>query len=234
VVVEQVDFERAWLKKLSALLGEVAGEETRAEVMRGSASLSSAASTDEVIHWTQGAMERLDSMVDERSRRAILTGCACQYPVAALQGVRQTYEESGDIDLAHRMLQEQFEAFLKETLNLDEELIEYVVNRGWGSAGVREGSRIVATKIPKSGNLIQYLREDDPAKKRQLYCHCPRVRDALKSSVRISPTYCYCGGGFYKGIWEEILHGPVEVELLESVLQGSDVCKFAIHLPSGA
>jgi predicted hydrocarbon binding protein len=49
----------------------------------------------------------------------------------------------------------------------------------------------------------------------------------------LSPTYCYCGAGFYKGIWEEITQQNVEVELLESVLQGDDVCKIAIHLPEG-
>ena len=125
---EDVDFERAWLTKFSTLLYEVAGEEIRAEVMQGSASLSLAAQRDEVIHWTQGAMERLDSLVDVAQRRAILTGCACQYPRAALLGARKAYEESGDIDLAHRMLQEQFEAFLREALELDEELVEDVVS----------------------------------------------------------------------------------------------------------
>ena len=71
----------------------------------------------------------------------------------------------------------------------------------------------------------------DPEKKRQVYCHCPRVRDALKTGVTISPAYCYCGAGFYKGIWEEILQAPVEVEVLKSVLKGDQVCTIAIHLP---
>ena len=159
---EDVDFERAWLAKFSTLLHAVGGEEIRAEVMQGSASLSLASSRDEVIHWTQGAMERLDSLVDVAQRRAILTGCACQYPRAALQGARKAYEESGDMDLALRILQEQFEAFLRETLELDEEFVEEVVGRGWGSAGVKEGNRIIATKIPKSGYLMEYLREEDP------------------------------------------------------------------------
>jgi predicted hydrocarbon binding protein len=56
----------------------------------------------------------------------------------------------------------------------------------------------------------------------------------LKSSETISATYCYCGAGYYQGIWEEILQQPVEVELLESVLQGDQVCKVAIHLPAAA
>jgi len=54
----------------------------------------------------------------------------------------------------------------------------------------------------------------------------------LKMNVKISPTYCYCGAGFYKDIWEEILQHPVEVEVMESVLKGDDVCKIAIYLPS--
>jgi len=230
---EEVDFERAWLRKFSRRLEEVAGEEIRDVVLRGSEALSAESSREEVIWWTRGAMERLDSLVEEGGRRAILTGCACQYPGAALQGPRKAFEETGDVDLAQRMLQEQFETLLRDTLQLEEELVEDVVGRGWGSAGVRQGNTIVATKIPKSGHLLEYMREEDPARRRQLYCHCPRVRDALKSSVTISPTYCYCGGGFYQGIWEEILQQPVEVELLESVLQGDEVCRFAVHLPAG-
>jgi len=74
------------------------------------------------------------------------------------------------------------------------------------------------------------MNEPDPEKKRALYCHCPRIRDVLKTSQTIPPIYCYCGAGFYKGMWEEILQEPVEVELLESVLKGDDVCKVAVHL----
>lgn len=160
-----------------------------------------------------------------------MTGCACQYPKSDLQEMRKAYEATQDVDLAHRMLQEQFESFLRNMLELSEELVEEIVGRGWGAAGVKKGSTIIATKIPKSGYLVEYMRETDPEKKRQCYCHCPRVRDMLKTSETISPTYCYCGAGFYKGIWEEILQQPVEVEVLASVLQGDDVCTIAIHLP---
>ena len=45
-------------------------------------------------------------------------------------------------------------------------------------------------------------------------------------------SYCYCGAGYYKGIWEEVLQRPVEVEVLESVLDGGDVCRVAITLPA--
>ncbi len=228
---EELDFERAWLHKFSTGLKQVAGEDVEREVMRGAEELSSDSPREEVIAWTREAMGRLDSLVGESGRRAILTGCACQYPKAALAALRKTYEETGDLAQVHGMLQAQFESLLRDTLQLNEELVQDVVGRGWGSAGALDGPTVVATKIPKSGFLVEYLREQDPSRKRQLYCHCPRVRDALKSSVAMSPTYCYCGAGFYKGIWEEILGEPVEVELLESVLQGDEVCRFAVHLP---
>ena len=230
---EELDFERAWLGKLSTHLDEIAGEQIRKQVLQGSEALTSESPRATVLHWTRGAMERLDWLVEESDRRAIMTGCACQYPMDALQEMRKAYQETGDISLVHDMLQGQFESFLRDALQLDDGLVAAIVERGWGSAGVKRGSTVIATKIPKSGFLLEYMRETDLARKRALYCHCPRIRGALSSSAAISATYCYCGAGFYKGIWEEILQQPVEVELLETVLQGDEVCKFAVYLPSG-
>jgi predicted hydrocarbon binding protein len=231
---ERLDFERCWLGKLNRCLARVAGDEVRAQVMAGSEGLSDGSSRQDVIDWSREAMERLEVLVeDESQRRAIMTGCACQYSKAALEPLREVYEATGDVDRVHGMLQEQFEAFLRETLTLEEPLVEEIVARGWGAAGVKRDDTIFATKIPKSGFLVEYMTETDPEKKRQIYCHCPRVRDALKSGTTIPSTYCYCGAGFYQGIWEEILQQPVEVELLESVLQGDQVCTIGVRLPAG-
>ena len=228
---QDLDFEQAWLDKFSCCLEEVAGEEIREQVMQGSDALSGGSARQEVIDWSRQAMDRLDALVDGNQRKEIMTGCACQYPKADLQEVRQAYVETKDLDLVHGMLQQRFESFLEQVLQLDGELIAEVIRRGWGLAGVRQGNTIIATKIPKSGFLVEYMQETDPELRRQYYCHCPRIRDVLNSSDTISPTYCYCGAGYYKGLWEEILQQPVEVELLESVLQGDDVCKVAIRLP---
>lgn len=228
---EQPDFERAWLAKFSRCLDETVGQEIRKEVMAGSEGLSSRSDRQQVVAWSGQAMARLDALVDEKSRRQIMTGCACRYPKSDLQAMRQSYEATQDVDLAHQMLQEQFESFLKNSLKLSDALIAEVVKRGWGSAGVRHGDTIIAAKIPKSGYLMAYMAETDPEKRRQYYCHCPRIRDVLKTGETISPTYCYCGAGFYESIWQEILQRPVAVEVLTSVLQGDEVCKIAIHLP---
>ena len=229
---EEQDFERVWLARFSSRLDQIAGEETRNEVMKGSDGLSSHSSREEVIAWSKEAMERLDTLVEDKDRKEIMTGCACRYPKSDLWEIRRRYEITRDVDLVHRMLQAQFEAFLRDALQLSDKLTEEIVSRGWGLAGLKKGNTIVATKIPKSGYLIEYMNETDPEKRRQYYCHCPRIREVLQTSETISPTYCYCGAGFYKGIWEEILQRHVEVEVLETVLKGDEVCKIAVHLPS--
>jgi predicted hydrocarbon binding protein len=228
---EKFDFERAWLEKLSNCLSTFAGEEIRDLVMEGSEDLTSDTEPLEVIRWSQAAMDRLELTVDEGTVQEIMTGCACQYPKSNLRDLKEEYKVTGDIVLVHRKLQERFEIFLRETLGLEEDLVLEVVDHGWGTAGILEGDRITATKIPKSGYLEEYLKEGDRERRRQIYCHCPRVRDAIELSEELPVSYCYCGAGFYKGIWEEILQKPVEVEVLESVLSGGEVCRVAIYLP---
>lgn len=226
-----LDFEQTWLFKLSSCLEQVSGEQIADQVMAGSEKLTMDSSRADVIAWSCQAMDRLDSLVDGEARREIMTGCACQVPKSDLKKARQAWEATGDLDLVHGMLQARFKSFLVNVLQLDEALIQEIVARGWGLAGVRQGATIIATKIPKSGYLVEYMRETDPEVKRRFYCHCPRIRDVLDSGETLSATYCYCGAGYYKGIWEEILQQPVEVELLESVLQGDEVCRVAVHLP---
>ena len=228
---ETYDFERAWLAKFSDCLNIQAGEQAREVVMQGSEALSSRSSSEEVITWSRHAMERLQETVDPAGAQEIMAGCACHYPMDVLQEIREVYRATSSVDTALRELQARFEALLRDTLGLSDELIQEVVSLGWGSAGVRHGDTIVATKIPKSGNLIAYFQEDDPEKRRQLYCHCPRIREVLATSETIPPIYCYCGAGFYKDIWEKILQQPVKVEVLKSVLAGADVCTIAVHPP---
>ncbi|MBE9479316.1 MAG: hypothetical protein IMY80_05060 [Chloroflexi bacterium] len=230
-MTEAFDFDRAWMEKFRTNLDETVGEDIREVVIRGGENLSAESSRLEVIEWTRQAMERLDSLVDERTSCSILSACACQYPKANLQEIKSVYAATKDIDRVHAMFQEQFESFLRNTIGVSEEMLTEIVDRGLGSAGIKQGNTIISTKIPKSGYLIEYMNETDPEIRRQIYCHCPRVREAVKENLMISTIYCYCGAGFYKGIWEEILQRPVEVEVLESVLSGGEVCKIIIHLP---
>ncbi|MBN1438583.1 MAG: hypothetical protein JW929_04160 [Anaerolineales bacterium] len=227
------EFERRWQAKLARGIEAAADERVLASVMAGGADLSAQSPPERIAAWTRAALDRLVQSVGEARAGEILTSCACSYPPADLRRIRERYRQTGDVDAARRKLQDNFEILLRRTLRLPEEAIAEVVRRGWGPAGVRGGRRIVATKIPKSETLADYLDEADPARRRTLYCHCPRVRAAAAGGTKLPAIYCYCGAGYYRKIWEAILERPVKVELLESVLQGGDECRVAINLPEG-
>ena len=109
---------------------------------------------------------------------------------------------------------------------------EEIIKRGMGMAGRLEERTIIATKIPKSAFIKDWFEESDSLKKRAIFCHCPRIREVMDKEENELPIFhCYCGAGFYKVIWEEILQKPVEVEVLETVMNGGEVCKVAIYLP---
>jgi hypothetical protein len=227
----KIDFEYQWQDKLSGAVTEDAGEKARVIVLDGGDGISDTSTSQERLVWTCQMLENLEDYADLESRQEILTKCHCSYPVEDLLDVKLAYRVNGDIDQALKMLEDKFKTFLREVLELEEELIKTILDQGWGLAGKRQGSTIFATKIPKSGYLRDYFQEEDPVEKRRLYCHCPRVRDEVGNDPKLPMEYCYCGAGFYQGIWQEILGQPVKVEMLESVLQGDDVCKIAIYLP---
>jgi hypothetical protein len=225
------DFEKTWQAKISTGLDQILDPEERDRILAGAEDLEQSSSTLDKATWTCEMFTRLEEVTDEKTRQEILTGCACHYPKAELDDARGIFLETGDVDQVIDLLQAKFEDFLLEDLELDEELVGELVTRGWGLAGVREGRQIIATKIPKSAYLEEYFETEDPQEKRKLYCHCPRVRDNVGEDPHLPETYCFCGAGFYQGIWETVLREPVRVEVLESVMTGGDVCKIAIHLP---
>ena len=196
------DFERAWMGKLADSLERVADAAARGQVMQGSEGLNDASPRDEVVAWTREAMGRLEALTTEQQQRDIMAGCACRYAVERLQTIREAYANNEDLTQAHAMLQEQFVGFLRRQVGLEEELVQEVLRRGWGVAGVLEGDTVIATKIPKSGNLREYLLGNDDGQKRELYCHCPRVREMLAAGE----TLC-TGPGFldteiaYAAVW---------------------------------
>ena len=229
--VQGDDFEGRWLAKFDHCLNEAAGEEARRWVMENCEGLYSSSTKREVIGWTREAVRRLEEVAGEEEAGEVLTGCACQYPRERLVPLREKYAETHDLGLVHGMLQGQFLLTSREFLRLTDEQVRDIVGRGWGVAGIRKGNTIVATKMPFE--FHEYWKASTPEERRFRYCHCPRVREAIRLGEEMPVTYCYCGAGFYKGIWECILQRPVRVEVAESVLKGDDACRIVIHLPKG-
>jgi len=226
----QLDFEQQWLKKFSNGISKSLPAPICARIMRGSEFLTDDSNRDSVSAWSQRALALLDDNCDPEIRQNIMSACACHYPEDQLSDLKVAFEKTGDIAVPHQMLQNQFENFLADVLNLDHDTIAMIVERGWGAAGILNGNTITVIKIPKSGNLREYFSTGDPLQKRQLYCHCPRIREIMNVNQTISRTYCYCGASFYKNIWEVITERQVEVKVDKSVLQGDDYCQISIQI----
>jgi len=84
------------------------------------------------------------------------------------------------------------------------------------------------TSLAREGDVLYYTFT--PREFRQgLRCYCSLV-NGLSSDEKISLTYCNCARGFVDKYWEEVLGRPVRVELIESSISGSNVCKFVVSL----
>ncbi len=228
---ESFDFDKYWIGKLAKEISEEVGENIANEVLEGSDIISQKSHRNDVFEWSDKAIRKLESLTNDEEIKEILLSCACHQSPEALQPYKDLYVDTENIDLVIQKMQKDFEVFIKDALKLEDKYVQEIVVRKMGFAGVRAGNKIIATKIPKSSFIKEWFEETDPTKKRALFCHCPRIRDALKDKEKILPkSYCYCGGGYYKNIWETILQKPVEIEILETVMHGDEVCKFAIQL----
>ncbi len=116
------------------------------------------------------------------------------------------------------------------TQEIDQSVIDYVQANPSIESGIREGNKLIITKIPYMAK--EFITETDPEKKKYYYCHCPWVREGLQDkSFEMDPIFCNCSAGFYKNYWEYVLDSEVTVEPVESILMGNDTCKFVVTLP---
>lgn len=74
-------------------------------------------------------------------------------------------------------------------------------------------------------NSLQFYWEDDIIYLEYHGCGCPLVKDGKITD----PFLCNCTRGYAKEMFETLLNKPLEVELLETVLSGSEKCKLAIR-----
>ncbi len=114
---------------------------------------------------------------------------------------------------------------------ITDDIIAFVDGNPEIGGGVHDGNIIYETKIPY--NTKAFLSESDPDKKRYHYCHCPWVKESINNkSLSISPIFCQCSAGFHKRPYEVIFGVPINADVLQSVLNGDPICRFAIHLPA--
>lgn len=223
-------------------LGQVVGEQKRDEVFAGVEIPPLGAPLSEKPRITQTVMERLERLVDPETCRQVLSS-GLRYLEDAWYLEEQTkYAESGGIDaylerkgqdLIAQLEKIRDEGGLYFTQPVTDEVIEFVQSHPEIRQGVRVGNVLYEAKIPYMTR--EYLAATDERLKRYYYCHCPWVRESLKTGdVSISPTFCLCSAGFHKKSWEVIFEQPLQAEIVETVLKGDPWCKIAIHLPAEA
>ena len=114
------------------------------------------------------------------------------------------------------------------TVEIDDEVLEFVKSDPEMEVGRREGDRVYITKIPY--NAVRYLHETDPEMKRYYACHCPLLREAIRKGQSISPDVCNCSLGhashYLAGLGREL-----KGEVLESAVKGDTRCRLVFYLP---
>lgn len=216
-------FEQRWTTKLANNLTKQFGSAYRDKIMK------STDFTKGSLHTTRSLLENMMQDLSERRLHDALTEVACFYPHDALEEFRDLYRETGQIALVHEALQHQFETDIVTYKNLSQEQLAHIRTHDWGVAGkLVDEHTLIATKIPSQ--FHEYFEVPEGPERNAHYCHCPRIRDAIRAGEEIPYRYCYCGGGYYRDLWRYITKKEVSVEITQSILKGDPVCQFTIHI----
>jgi hypothetical protein len=88
-------------------------------------------------------------------------------------------------------------------------------------------SILYSSKQPS--NPVEFSKATTRKEKMQAYCFCPMIKYNLDE---VSGTFCYCGSGWSRRLWEGILDKSVKVEIVKSLTRDDDECTFAVHIPT--
>jgi effector-binding domain-containing protein len=209
-VIEVQVLRHEWDQHLADGVEQVLGFTARQQVMAGIEMITDESTAQAYREWIHAAMSRLDALTDDAEEKyKIVSCCAHVFPQERIDLLRGIYEQGRDIDAVLR---------------------EMYKDPDWYEDPVRKGSQLHMRKVPY--NPEAYQNAATPAERRQAYCHCGFVRPYLdEAPARISPTFCWCGAGWYRRLWEGILDQPILVEHVETLVKGNDQCTLVITLP---
>jgi hypothetical protein len=217
----------------------VLGAERRDQIFNGVSVPELGLPNAEKVKITQTVMPRLVEEASPEECEKILSDSLRDLQDSSHADDKKLYEECATLDEFLDKSAQNFIALLEKlrdegqpffTQFITDEVVEYVREEPLIARGIREGNILYEAKIPHQ--TAEFLAESDPQKKRYHYCHCPWAKESLKAGIsNIPATFCNCSAGFHKKRWEVIFDQKLKAEVIESVLQGDDWCKIAIHLP---
>ncbi|MBN1137420.1 MAG: GyrI-like domain-containing protein [Anaerolineae bacterium] len=206
-----------WNALLARHLERVVGAAGKEAVMQDGETVDLETPLDERFRWVRGALARLDGLASEGQKYDVLSSCAHVFPAEQVDKLRVVYQEA--------------RARTGDALQAVDEVIAFMDrDPGWVEGSRREGRIVYAAKKPR--DPAAYAQAQTDAEKRRAYCFCPIIRNHLDQGM--PRTFCYCGAGWYRRQWEGATGKPVTTEIVKSILNGDDVCQFAVHLPDDA
>ncbi|MGD8565348.1 MAG: hypothetical protein PVF96_03265 [Candidatus Bathyarchaeota archaeon] len=227
------------LPDMGERVANIAGEKVKSRIFQDFKLPPLGAPQENYPKLTKTIMDRMESELPIETCKQILTWNYHKIPAEAFKQKKERFENASTIDewlkIEHEKLVEELSKSMKEgrtwyEQEITPEVLKFVSDNQEISTGARQDDTIFVTKIPYAPK--EYLKEEDPALKRFYACHCPLVRTAIRERrPEISPTFCYCSGGFTKFGFDQVFGEPVKIELLESVLKGDTKCRFAIKIP---
>lgn len=198
-----------WDQLLAEGAENILGTEARQQIMQGIEKITPDSSFEDYTDWILGAIDRLDTITNDNQKKCqIISHCAHVFPQERIDHLRAIYEKG----------------------TVDDVLMDMYTDDFWYEKPVRRGNVSYMRKNPYDPE--GYENAVSPAERRKAYCHCAFVHPYLDQiPSKLSPTFCFCGAGWYTRLWEGIFGQPVKIEHVETLLRGNDQCTLTITLP---
>jgi hypothetical protein len=227
------------LPSISERLEEIAGKDAKDKVFSEVKTPPLGSMPAAYCETTKSLMDALEKELSPEVYLRVLAGNHHRVNPDNFERHKRWLEELGSLDAWLKKMHDEAVAELEQYLREDKvwyeqvitpEIVEYVKGNQEVLAGVREGEWIYNTKFPYSPK--EYLEEKDPLLKRYYMCHCPLAREAvLTGTPEIPVEWCYCSAGYGKLRYDVAFGVETEAEVLQSVFDGSDTCRFRIRIP---
>lgn len=203
-VIEIQEILHDWDNRFSKQLGKVLGEDARSKVLECYTGVSYKSSREERAQAVKCAVDMLDEIATDNQKFEILSQCAHAFPPELIENMRVVYAETQSVD----------------------RVLEAMTNAGGYPKFTKEGIILYSSKQPY--NREAYDKAKTREERMKAYCFCPMIKHNL---AEMSSSFCYCGSGWARRLWEGILEKPVRVEIVKSLTKDDDECTFAVHLP---
>lgn len=240
-IIEIIDISESYnaMDNFYQRIGEQHGETIRDEIFKNISIPLLGTHPEKKPEFTKMVLRRLEERIGKEKTIELLKPCLHGRP-GDIKKDREDFLRINDIDeflkvkkqeLIVRLEKHQKEGTLEFAQYIDDEVLEFIKNTPSISPGIREGNKIITTKMPYQTK--KHIQAKDKKLKGFYSCYCPWIRGAIKNGTNqeVFSQFCYCSAGYTKKYWDVIFDQPTEVEPIETPLTGGILCKFAVYIP---